>query len=120
MSAMLEGIRKGVGSDVSITWLANEFLAEQKISEGQFPLYSPPTGDTAGFHRCNISRALAKGLIFRPVTDTAKATFDWYKSLPPDIQARVAPQFATQPNEESWLEVEKRLLQSWRTRDSKK
>jgi 2'-hydroxyisoflavone reductase len=120
MSAMLEGIRKGVGSDVSITWLANEFLAEQKISEGQFPLYSPPTGDTAGFHRCNISRALAKGLTFRPVTDTAKATFDWYKSLPPDIQARVAPQFATQPNEESWLEVEKRLLQSWRTRDSKK
>jgi len=120
MSAMLEGIRKGVGADVSFAWLPNDFLADQKVAEGQFPLYVPPTGDTAGFHRCNISRALAKGLTFRPVTDTAKATFDWYKSLPADIQSRVAPQFATPPNGEPWLEIEKRLLQAWRDRDSKK
>jgi len=120
MSAMLEGIRKGVSADVSFAWLSNDFLADQKISEGQFPLYVPPAGDTAGFHRCNISRALAKGLTFRPVAETAKATYDWYKSLPADIQSRVAPQFATPPSGEPWLEIEKRLLQTWRDRDSKK
>jgi len=80
---------------------------------GRFPLYAPPNGETAGLHRCNISRALAKGLKFRPVSTTGKATLDWYKSLPPDIQPRVAPQFATKPNEEPWLEQEKKLLEEW-------
>jgi 2'-hydroxyisoflavone reductase len=113
MSAMLDGIRKGVGSEVSFKWLDNAFLAENKIQEGQFPLYEPPTGTTAGFHRCNIKRALGKGLKFRPVSETAKATLEWYKSLPPDIQTRVAPQFANASASDSWLETEKRLLKKW-------
>jgi 2'-hydroxyisoflavone reductase len=119
MKAMLEGIRKGVGSDVSFTWIDYAFLQSQGVREGQFPLYEPPTGETAGFHRCNISRALAKGLKFRPVPDTAKATLDWYKSLPADIQARVAPQFASHPDETPWLEKEKILLAAWAKREKK-
>src|SRR5882762_2143380 len=58
MKAMMEGIRKGVGSDVSFMWLDYDFLKSQGVKEGQFPLYESPTGDAAGFHRCNISRAL--------------------------------------------------------------
>jgi 2'-hydroxyisoflavone reductase len=113
MKAMLEGVREGTRFDIQMEWIDNSFLADQGIREGQFPLYAPPTGETTGFHRCNISRALAKGLKFRPVADTAKVTLDWYKSLPAEIQARVAPQFAARPNEESWLETEKRLLRLW-------
>src|SRR5882724_4268177 len=94
MKAMMEGVRKGVGSDASFTWINNDFLKSQGIKDGQFPLYAPPTGESAGLHRCNISRALAKGLKFRPISETAKDTLDWYKSLPPDLQTRVAPQFA--------------------------
>jgi 2'-hydroxyisoflavone reductase len=120
MQAMLEGVRKGVGGDVSFTWLPAEFLAAQKVSEGRFPLYAPPSGETAGFHRCNVSRAIAKGLTFRPISDTAKATLDWYKSLPAEIQSRVAPQFSGASGEEAWLEVEKRLLQEWRVQESAK
>jgi 2'-hydroxyisoflavone reductase len=118
MKAFLEGVAKGVGSQVNLTWLSNEFLDKNGIHD-QFPLYAPPTGETAGFHRANISRALAKGLKFRPVADTAKATLDWYNSLPPDIRARVAPQFAQRPNEEAWLTTEKRLLESWNEREKK-
>jgi len=114
MNSMLEGIRKGVGSNISFTWVENAFLSSHGASESQFPLYAPPTGDTAGFHRCNVSRALARGLKFRPVVDTAKATIDWYRSLPAEIQARVAPQFAKRPNQDSWLDTEKRLLEAWR------
>ncbi len=113
MQAMLEGIRGGIGAKVSFTWIDNSFLQANGIREGQFPLYEPPLGDTAGFHRSNIARALAKGLRFRPVSDTAKATLEWYKSLPADLQARVAPQFASVNGQESWLEVEKRLLKKW-------
>jgi len=119
MKSMVEGTRKGVGSDVSFTWVDNDFLTTHGVKDGQLPLYAPPTGDTAGFHRCNISRALAKGLKFRPIADTAKATFDWYKSLPADIQPRVAPQFAQRAGEESWLDTEKHLLEAWRKREKK-
>jgi 2'-hydroxyisoflavone reductase len=113
MKSFVEGVRKGAGSDVSFTWVANDFLESKGIHD-QFPLYAQPTGESAGFHRASISRALAKGLKFRPVSDTAKATLDWYKSLPVVNQGRVAPQFALRPNEEAWLVVEKRVLESWR------
>jgi hypothetical protein len=92
---MLEGIRKGVGSEVSFVWIDNGFLEARHVPQDKFPLYVPPIGDNAGFHRCSIARALARGLKFRPLPATAKATLDWYQSLPPNIQAGVAPQFAT-------------------------
>jgi hypothetical protein len=116
---MVEGIRKGVGSDVSFMWLDYDFLKSQGVKEGQFPLYESPTGDTAGFHRCNISRALAKGLKFRSVPETGRATLDWYKSLPAEIQPRIAPQFAKAADGEAWLDTEKRLLETWRKREKK-
>ena len=119
MKAMVEGVRQGVGSETSFTWIANDFLEKKGIQEGQFPLYEPPAGESAGAHRCNISRALAKGLRFRPVSDTAKATLDWYHSLPVDLQGRVAPQFAKGSGEGAWLETEKGLLQAWRERVAK-
>jgi 2'-hydroxyisoflavone reductase len=92
------------------------FLESQGVKEGQFPLYVPPTGESAGFHRCNISRALAKGLKFRPVEETGRVTLEWYKTLPAAIQAGVAPQFAKAGSGESWLEREKTVLETWRKR----
>jgi 2'-hydroxyisoflavone reductase len=114
MKALLEGVRTGVGSKAAMAWLDYEWLKTQGIREGQFPLYAPPDGETAGFHRCNISPALAKGLTFRPVADTARATMDWYQSLPQEIQARIAPHFARSADEEEWLAKEKNLLKKWR------
>ncbi len=117
MQAMLEGIRQGIGSETSFTWIENSFLEAKRIGDGQFPLYAPPTGETAGFHRCSIARALAKGLKFRSVSDTARLTLDWYKSLPDDLKSRVAPQFASAAGQDPWLEVEKRLLKDWDARE---
>lgn len=119
MKSFVEGVRKGVGTSPTFTWVDDAFLKAQKIGEEQFPLYAPPSGETAGFHRCNINRALAKGLKFRPLPDTAKVTLDWYKSLPPELQSRVAPQFVKTPKEEEWLEKEKRLLAAWQTSQQK-
>ena len=134
MKAFVEGVRKGVGTNPTFTWIDNEFLKAQK-AEDHFPLYAPPSGETAGFHRCNINRALSKGLKFRPLPDTAKVTLDWYKSLPPDLQGRIAPQFnnaakpaagaakpandAVHANEEAWLDQEKRVLAAWQSSQKK-
>src|SRR5262249_51937625 len=106
------------GSDVSFTWVANDF-PESKGIHDQFPLYAAPVGESAGFHRASVAHAVAKGLKFRPVSETAKATLDWYKSLPAEFHPRVAPQFAERPNEEAWLATEKRLLETWADRGKK-
>jgi len=118
MKAMLESARVGISSQVAFEWVDLEFLEKEKVSlESHFPIYAAPVGDTAGFHRCNISRALSQGLKFRPFSDTAKATLDWYKSLPAELQPRIAPQFAKKENEEAWLDTEKRVLAKWRARE---
>jgi 2'-hydroxyisoflavone reductase len=118
MRAMLQGSRQGLGSEVSFSWVENEFLKSHGIGEAQFPLYAPPAGETAGLHRCNVSRALAQGLKFRSMSDTAKTTLDWYKSLPGNLQTAVAPQFANKEGTKPWLEVEKTVLQAWRERSA--
>jgi hypothetical protein len=33
-----------------------------------------------------------------------------------ELQGRLAPQFAKRPNEEPWLDREKRLLEAWNKR----
>ena len=120
MKGLVEGVRAGVGSKVAFTWIDNEFLQSQGIREGQFPLYEPPTGETAGAHPCNNARALARGLKFRPVSKTARATLEWYRSLGADLQSLVAPQFAKLSGGELWLDVEKRLLDSWHNHERKR
>lgn len=111
MDAMLHGIETGVAATTGFAWVSPSFLKTHGVSEERFPLYEPPVGDTAGFHRRSIARALAKGLTFRPIGDTAKATLDWYRALPAALQAGVAPQFVSKPGQPSWLEQEKDLLQ---------
>ncbi|SPE58811.1 NAD-dependent epimerase/dehydratase [Verrucomicrobia bacterium] len=119
MRGMVEAVRQGTGGQVSFVWIDNDFLEAHGVTEGQFPLYDPPTGASAGLHRCNCSRALGRGLKFRPLRETAKACLEWYQSLPSGIQAAVAPQFAKRPNQEPWLETEKHLLESWSLRGKK-
>jgi 2'-hydroxyisoflavone reductase len=117
MKKMVEGVKKGTGAKVKFIWIDNRFLAAHGAEEAQFPLYAPPTGDSAGLHRCNCARALARGLTFRPLPDTARVTLEWYHSLPPKIQEGVAPQFAAHPSQEPWLQTEKHLIASWKERD---
>jgi 2'-hydroxyisoflavone reductase len=119
MEAMVSGVRTGTDSQVDFAWIDNDFLDAHGVKEGQLPLYAPPSGAEAGLHRCNCSRALARGLTFRPLPETARATLDWYRSLPAGIQAGVAPQFAERPGQEPWLQTEKHLLEAWNQRAKK-
>lgn len=112
MQSMLEGIRTGVDAKTRFYWASLDALRKHGVGADRFALYAPPSGETAGFHRCNISRALRHGLRFRSVSDTARATLEWYRSLPGEIQRGVAPQFAKPEGSESWLEIEKRALEA--------
>jgi 2'-hydroxyisoflavone reductase len=116
MKMMLDGVKDGLGSNTLCTWVENSFLEKQNVPEGGFPLYAPPTGEAAGLHRCSITRALGHGLKFRPISVTARDTMEWYRTLPGELQPRIAPQFTEAAGAPRWLEQEKRILESWHAR----
>lgn len=87
---MLEGIKKTTTSASSFTWVDADFLASQKVSPwSDMPVWVPPRGDSAGFAVISIKRALDKGLTFRSVPDTARATLDWFRKQTPERQAKL-------------------------------
>jgi 2'-hydroxyisoflavone reductase len=104
---MLEGCREGVGGDkaTQLVFADPDFLKGQGVEEGEFPLWSAPTGETAGFHRVSIAKAMANGLRFRPLPDTAKATLEWYDSLPADAQKGAGETKMTAERERGILEA---------------
>jgi 2'-hydroxyisoflavone reductase len=83
MAEVLYGIKAVTTAGASFTWVPNEFLTAQGVRGWRhMPIWLPPSGPTAGFLRRNNSKAVAAGLTFRPLADTAKATLDWHKKRP--------------------------------------
>lgn len=107
MQAMVDGCIKAARSGTTATWVDPEFLSSQGVEpQERFPLWMPPEGELGGFHRRDVSKAVQAGLTFRPVEVTARATLDWYNSLPSDIQSKVVPPMLG--------EKEREVLAAWR------
>ena len=84
---MLNQIKDALHSSATFTWLPAEFLQQQKVEAwSDMPVWA---GDELGLARTKIDRALAKGLTFRPVAETARDTLAWFKSLPQDRQSKL-------------------------------
>jgi 2'-hydroxyisoflavone reductase len=84
---MLEQIKDALHSSATFTWLPTEFLKQQKVEAwSDMPVWA---GDELGLARTKIDRALAKGLTFRPLAETARDTLAWFKSLPQDRQSKL-------------------------------
>ena len=85
---MLYGVKAITTAGAQFTWVPWEFLQAQKIRPWtQMTVWQPPYGRTAGYQRRNASKAIAKGLTFRPLAVTAKDTLDWHKTRPAEEQA---------------------------------
>ena len=83
MGEVLYGIKAVTTAGASFTWVPNDFLAAHGVRGWRhMPIWLPPEGRTAGFLRRSNAKALAAGLTFRPLADTAKATLDWHKKRP--------------------------------------
>jgi 2'-hydroxyisoflavone reductase len=90
MSGMLEGIQGGIGSKARLVWAKADFLEQQNVSAwGDMPVWVPAAGDTTGASRRRNAKAIAAGLTFRPLTQTAVDTLAWWKSLPADRRAQL-------------------------------
>jgi len=90
MGEMLEGIKKATKTESRFTWADADFLAAQKVRPwSDMPVWVPPRGDSAGFAEISIKKALDKGLTFRAIPDTARATLDWFRKQAPERQAKL-------------------------------
>ena len=84
---MLQAIKDALKSTATFTWLAEDFLAQQKVEAwSDMPVW---TGKESGLARAKIDRALSEGLTFRPHGETARDTLAWFKSLPQDRQSKL-------------------------------
>jgi 2'-hydroxyisoflavone reductase len=90
MGEMLAGVSGAVGSSAKLVWVPESFLDANNVSAwSDMPVWVPGHGDTAGFARRDIRKAIAAGLTYRPLAITAKDTLDWFHSQPAERQAKL-------------------------------
>jgi 2'-hydroxyisoflavone reductase len=90
MKDMLTGIATAIHADARPIWVPADFLESQKVEAwSDMPVWVPARGDTAGFAKRSIVKALAAGLTFRPLNLTAADTLAWFKQQPAERQAKL-------------------------------
>jgi 2'-hydroxyisoflavone reductase len=105
---MLEACRAGA-ADARLTWVDAAFLDEQKIEEwSDLPAWVSSRGPAAGFGCASIARAVAAGLRFRPLAETARDTLAWWRTLPEERRAH--PKAGLTPEREA------EVLRAWHAR----
>jgi 2'-hydroxyisoflavone reductase len=84
---MFEEIKSALNSNAEFTWIPANFLAQQKVEAwSDMPVWA---GDELGLARTKINHALAKGLTFRSLAETARDTLTWFKSQSQDRQSKL-------------------------------
>jgi 2'-hydroxyisoflavone reductase len=111
MAGMLYGIRATVDNDISFTWVDADFLEEHEVQAWRhMTVWVPATEEYAGFSTSNIDRAIAAGLTFRPLADTAVATMEYWNSL--DEEKRSNPRAGCP------VELEEKVLKAWHEKNT--
>jgi len=88
MGEMLAGLRAAFAGPIRFHWADAPFLREQGVAPwSDMPCWIPPEDGYEGFGSRDVSRAVAKGLTFRPLADTARDTLAWWTALPEDRRA---------------------------------
>jgi 2'-hydroxyisoflavone reductase len=94
MASLLLAARQVTGSDAQLVWVPPEAIAAAGIEAWtELPIWLPPTGEPAGMHAGDVSRALAAGLRCRPVAQTVADTWQWLEAEgdPEPLPGRPAP-----------------------------
>jgi 2'-hydroxyisoflavone reductase len=90
MGKMFDEIKAATKSNATFTWADADFLRAQKVRAwADMPTWVPPRGETLGFSQVNVQKAISKGLTYRSVGDTTKATLEWFHKQTPERQAKL-------------------------------
>jgi 2'-hydroxyisoflavone reductase len=109
MSDLLAQCAEGVASEVTWTWVDQEFLQAQEVEPwmgpGAIPLWLPrPEYDGLPAH--DVQPSLDAGLTIRPLADTTRDTLAWLEATPDAVVSGIG------------LDREKELLAAWHARGS--
>jgi 2'-hydroxyisoflavone reductase len=111
MGGLLEESRRVSGTDTTITWIDEDFLASNlKPEEMRFAPWSPMRGAEAGASLTPMERSAEQGLRSRPLSDTVRDTLAWHETRPAERKAELRSGLT--PEQES------RLLAAWKARKS--
>jgi len=81
MASLLTAAKQVTGSAAQLVWVSPEAIRAAGIQEWtELPIWLSPTGDDAGMHAGDVSRALAAGLRCRPVEETVADTWRWLQA----------------------------------------
>jgi nucleoside-diphosphate-sugar epimerase len=110
MKEVLDACNAAAGNKATITWVDAAFLDKMKVEPwSELPMWIDAHGEFAGFGTTSNARALARGLTFRPIGDTARDTLAWLATLPEAERAKVRSSGITR-------EKEAQVLAAWKAR----
>lgn len=80
-AGLVHGIRAITSTPSNFRWVDWDFLLEEgETPQGSLAFWQPPRGRYLNYGRMDISRAIAKGMTFRPLAVIAKDTLDWHRT----------------------------------------
>lgn len=85
MSDVLTEVAAGCGAEVELTWVPQEFLADQGVEPWAGPDSLPlwlPRPEYDGMTAHDAAPSYDAGLVTRPVADTARDTLAWLRATP--------------------------------------
>jgi 2'-hydroxyisoflavone reductase len=107
MEEFVYGLKAATTSQISWTWIEDyDFLQEHRLS---FAIpWLMPVDDHVGSQRIDISKAVANGLIYRPMAVTVMETLEWWHSDALTDERRENARFVLSPEREA------ELLAAWK------
>jgi 2'-hydroxyisoflavone reductase len=90
---MLETCGRAAGSEAELVWVDEEFLLARGVQPWtELPLWLPSCDpESGGFSSLDASKAIAAGLTFRPLIETARDTLDWHRHVMKGEPSRAGP-----------------------------
>lgn len=108
---MIEACRTAA-SEARLAWVPWAFLEKHQVEPwSDMPACIPAAGEGGGLAQVSVARAVAKGLRFRPVAETARDTLAWWKTLPEERRAKLRAGLSA--------EREREVLAAWKASPAK-
>lgn len=81
LGEVLETCKQVSGSDASFSWVSEAFLSEKEVAPwSDLPCWIPEAANN--LQKMDIGKALADGLLCRPLADTIRDTLVWHRTRP--------------------------------------
>ena len=111
MGELLKTCQEVSGSQIELSWVDAEFLAEQEVMPWMhMPVWVPPEDpEHRGLTRIDNAKAIAAGLSFRTPADTVQATLAWWNEQPQERRDQMRAGVTT--------EREQAVLQAWQAHE---